>query len=45
VPGVGLGLAIVRELCRVLGGTIHFESREGHGTTFEIRFPVVFQRQ
>jgi len=45
VPGAGLGLAIVRELCRVLGGTIHFESREGHGTTFEIRFPVVFQAQ
>ncbi|MBV8628556.1 MAG: sensor histidine kinase [Paraburkholderia sp.] len=45
VPGAGLGLAIVRELCRVLGGTIHFESREGQGTTFEIRFPVVFQGQ
>ncbi|RKF35679.1 sensor histidine kinase [Paraburkholderia fungorum] len=40
IPGVGLGLAIVRELCRALEGRIHFESREGHGTTFEIRFPV-----
>ena len=40
IPGVGLGLAIVRELCRVLDGRIRFETREGHGTTFEIRFPV-----
>jgi signal transduction histidine kinase len=40
IPGVGLGLAIVKELCRVLDGRIRFETREGHGTTFEIRFPV-----
>lgn len=40
VPGAGLGLAIVRELCRSLEGEIHFESREGQGTTFEIRFPL-----
>jgi signal transduction histidine kinase len=41
IPGTGLGLAIVRELCRVLNGHIDFVSREGVGTTFEIRFPVV----
>jgi signal transduction histidine kinase len=41
IPGTGLGLAIVRELCRVLNGEIHFSSREGVGTTFEIRFPLV----
>ena len=40
IPGAGLGLAIVRELCRALEGEIHFESREGQGTTFEIRFPL-----
>lgn len=40
IPGAGLGLAIVKELCRALHGEIHFESREGLGTTFEIRFPV-----
>lgn len=40
VPGVGLGPAIVRELCRLLQGSMRFESREGHGTTVEIRFPV-----
>ncbi|MBT2793599.1 sensor histidine kinase, partial [Paraburkholderia strydomiana] len=40
IPGVGLGLAIVKELCRVLGGKIRFDTREGLGTTFEIRFPL-----
>jgi signal transduction histidine kinase len=40
IPGTGLGLAIVKELCRVLHGQIQFESREGSGTTFEIRFPL-----
>jgi signal transduction histidine kinase len=39
-PGVGLGLAIVRELCRNLGGALHFNSRVAEGSTFEIRFPV-----
>ncbi|WP_246216999.1 sensor histidine kinase [Paraburkholderia panacisoli] len=45
VPGTGLGLAIVKELCRLLNGQIHFVSREGVGTTFEIRFPVVLEAQ
>jgi signal transduction histidine kinase len=40
IPGTGLGLAIVRELCRVLDGQMEFASREGVGTTFEIRFPL-----
>ncbi|NML30177.1 sensor histidine kinase [Paraburkholderia antibiotica] len=40
IPGTGLGLAIVRELSRVLDGRIEFASREGVGTTFEIRFPL-----
>jgi signal transduction histidine kinase len=40
IPGAGLGLAIVRELSRVLGGQIRFDSHEGEGTTFEIRFPL-----
>jgi signal transduction histidine kinase len=40
IPGVGLGLAIVKELCRVLDGRIRFETRQGLGTTFDIRFPL-----
>jgi chemotaxis protein histidine kinase CheA len=28
-------------LCRVLDGQIDFASREGVGTRFEIRFPLV----
>ncbi|APR39010.1 sensor histidine kinase [Paraburkholderia sp. SOS3] len=40
VPGVGLGLAIVRELCRTLHGDLRFASHEGEGTTFEIIFPL-----
>ncbi|WCM18748.1 sensor histidine kinase [Paraburkholderia bryophila] len=40
IPGVGLGLAIVKELCRILEGRIRFDTREGLGTTFEIRFPL-----
>jgi signal transduction histidine kinase len=39
VPGAGLGLAIVRELSRMLQGDLRFDSQEGVGTTFEIVFP------
>ncbi len=38
-PGVGLGLAIVRELCRNLKGQLSFSSKVGQGSAFEIRFP------
>ncbi|WP_144160082.1 sensor histidine kinase [Paraburkholderia sp. BCC1885] len=40
IPGAGLGLAIVRELTRVLGGQIRFDSHEGEGTRFDITFPM-----
>lgn len=43
IPGAGLGLAIVTELTRVLGGVIRFESDKGQGTTFEITFPLALQ--
>ncbi|RAS23882.1 sensor histidine kinase [Paraburkholderia bryophila] len=43
IPGTGLGLAIVKELCRVLNGQIDFVSREGVGTTFNIRFPLALE--
>jgi two-component system, OmpR family, phosphate regulon sensor histidine kinase PhoR len=37
--GTGLGLYIVREAVRVLGGEVTFVSKEGEGTTFTILLP------
>lgn len=38
--GVGLGLAISRELVERMGGTISCESEEGEGSTFIITIPL-----
>jgi signal transduction histidine kinase len=35
-----LGLAITRELTRVLGGSIRLESAEEQGSTFIITLPI-----
>lgn len=37
--GIGLGLAIVRELTTVLGGHVWVDSNEGHGSTFTLALP------
>ncbi|HXJ65534.1 MAG TPA: HAMP domain-containing sensor histidine kinase [Actinomycetota bacterium] len=39
--GVGLGLHLVRELTRRLGGSVALESEPGVGTTFLIRLPIL----
>lgn len=37
--GVGIGLALVKELVELQGGSVAVQSQEGHGTTFTLRFP------
>jgi len=40
--GLGLGLAIVRQLVEVHGGTVHADSPgEGQGTTFTVKLPLM----
>jgi two-component system, sensor histidine kinase len=39
--GAGMGLAIVRGLVDLFGGTIQTDSRVGEGTTFTVTVPVV----
>lgn len=38
--GLGLGLTIARQLVELHGGRIWAESREGHGSTFQIQLPL-----
>ena len=38
--GVGLGLAITRELVEAMDGTIHVDSIVGSGTTFAVELPM-----
>ncbi len=37
--GMGIGLALVKELVEVQGGSVEVQSQEGKGTTFTVRLP------
>jgi signal transduction histidine kinase len=39
-PGVGLGLAVVRDLAAALGGRVSLSSEKGVGSTFTVALPV-----
>jgi signal transduction histidine kinase len=39
--GMGLGLAIVRQIIESAGGSITFTSKLGSGTSFEVMLPLV----
>jgi signal transduction histidine kinase len=42
--GAGLGLAIVRNLCGIMGGKIEVESPQGQGSIFTVTLPVQFSQ-
>ena len=39
LPGIGLGLALVREMAMSLGGEVHLDSELGSGSTFTVTLP------
>jgi two-component system, NtrC family, sensor kinase len=39
--GTGLGLALSREFCRIMGGDISVESASGKGSTFTVTLPTM----
>jgi signal transduction histidine kinase len=44
VGGVGIGLALSRQLAEAMGGTVGVSSRVGHGSTFSVTLPATEER-
>jgi signal transduction histidine kinase len=40
VGGTGLGLALTKQLCELMGGALEVDSRVGEGSTFKMRLPA-----
>jgi signal transduction histidine kinase len=40
IEGTGLGLALTRRFCRLMGGDVSVESVEGQGSCFTIKVPI-----
>ena len=40
IEGTGIGLAVTKELVKLLGGHINVNSKPSIGTTFEVRLPI-----
>ncbi|MCU0492095.1 MAG: ATP-binding protein [Chloroflexaceae bacterium] len=41
IPGMGIGLYVVREVVTRHGGCVNVESEEGHGSTFTVSLPAM----
>ncbi|WP_438482390.1 ATP-binding protein [Oleiharenicola lentus] len=42
-PGMGLGLAVARDLCARLGGTLHFKPGHPRGAIFNVNLPFTVE--
>ena len=41
IPGTGLGMAIVKEIVELMGGSLHLDSEPQEGTTVTVRLPTI----
>ena len=41
--GYGIGLALTKKLVEIQGGSIHVQSQEGQGTSFEVQIPCAVE--